>query len=123
MNSIRLTIIALTAVVLAACSGAQIDKAVKTLEGTYEPTSAELAEYSAFREAHPEYPDYSAGSSQVSEIIISSAQLESSSEPVSSEVVVAVVEPPVVVPEPVCVQTPWHGMNYSCDGKTSWPVE
>ena len=44
----------------------------------------------------------------------------------SSEEVVTVavaVEPVVYVPPPrECVQSPWRGMEYSCDGKISWPV-
>lgn len=119
MNHIRLTLIAIPALVaaglLSACEPAEINKTLAVLAGSsYEPTADDLSRLSEYVAEHPEVRaklvgDYTEGSAVVS-ALISSAQLESSSEPVSSEVVVAVVEPPAPVSHVVCPEPfEWRG--------------
>lgn len=117
----RLSVIAIAGLCLAACTGPQIDKVLKTIQGTYEPTADEIAAYSQYRLTHSELPEYTQGSAVVSEIIV--AEQSSSIPPYSSEAsseVVAVVEPSS---EPYCEER-WRGNWYTC-GLTKWlrPVE
>lgn len=108
MNLSRISVIAICGLCLfgltgAECSRAEIDRATAILrkDPVPPPTEAEISQFSQYLAENPDVRaklvgDLSAGSVVVS-ALISSAQLESSSEPVSSEVVVAVVKPPTPV--------------------------